>query len=155
MRGLLCVDEHGIEHLLDAVASLVPGGSEWLVVYVVDTRGRVDLGMLRSGITGAGPLAAQQRADIESAGQERARDVLTAANAALQRRGLASAGVFQRRGEPGREICAVAQAQNANLVVLRARRRPGPTIGPPSVGHTARFVIDHAPCPVLLLRGRH
>jgi len=28
----------------------------------------------------------------------------------------------------------------------------GPTLGPKSVGHVARFVLDHAPCPVLLLR---
>ena len=28
-----------------------------------------------------------------------------------------------------------------------------PRLGPASVGHTARFVIDHAPCDVLLLRG--
>jgi hypothetical protein len=28
----------------------------------------------------------------------------------------------------------------------------GPPTGPPSVGHTARFVVDHAPCPVLLVR---
>jgi hypothetical protein len=24
--------------------------------------------------------------------------------------------------------------------------------GPRSLGHTARFVVDHSPCPVLLLR---
>jgi arsenical pump membrane protein len=28
----------------------------------------------------------------------------------------------------------------------------GSAIGPKSVGHVARFVLDHAPCPVLLLR---
>jgi nucleotide-binding universal stress UspA family protein len=38
--------------------------------------------------------------------------------------------------------------------VLFASRHPGrPATGPPAVGRTARFVLDHAPCPVLLLRG--
>jgi Arsenical pump membrane protein len=30
---------------------------------------------------------------------------------------------------------------------------PGPPSGPKSVGHVARFVLDHAPCAVLLVRG--
>lgn len=30
----------------------------------------------------------------------------------------------------------------------------GPALGPKSLGHVARFVLDHAPCPVLLLRLR-
>jgi hypothetical protein len=27
-----------------------------------------------------------------------------------------------------------------------------PHLGPKSIGHVARFVLDHAPCPVLLVR---
>jgi len=42
------------------------------------------------------------------------------------------------------------------LVVLYARETPNehPKIGPPSVGHTARFVVDLAPAHVLLPRVR-
>jgi len=40
-----------------------------------------------------------------------------------------------------------------NLILLPAKRRPGPAVGPPSIGHAARFVPDHAPSLVLLLRG--
>jgi hypothetical protein len=31
-------------------------------------------------------------------------------------------------------------------------RRDQPPVGPKSLGPTARFVSDHSPCPVLLLR---
>jgi hypothetical protein len=44
----------------------------------------------------------------------------------LLRAGVPGGGVLQRLGEPGREICAAAQAEQ----------------------------IDHAPCPLLLLRGK-
>lgn len=58
-----------------------------------------------------------------------------------------------RRGEPQHEIIAAAKAFRADAVVLSARPRTGPTeAGPRSVGHVARFVVDHAPVPVLLVR---
>ena len=45
---------------------------------------------------------------------------------------------------------------NHDVIVIGAREGYGdPTqIGPRSVGHVARFVLDHAPCPVLLVRPR-
>jgi len=58
-----------------------------------------------------------------------------------------------RRGQPEREIIAAATALGASAVVLCPRPRTGPTEpGPRSVGHVARFVVDHAPVPVLLVR---
>jgi nucleotide-binding universal stress UspA family protein len=78
---------------------------------------------------------------------------LSAANAALLEHGLPAESGVVRVGEPGREICAAALAASASLVVLRASRHFNPQPGPHSVGHTARFVVDHAPCPVLLIRG--
>jgi nucleotide-binding universal stress UspA family protein len=49
---------------------------------------------------------------------------------------------------------AVAGEVGADLIGLRARAQwdRHPPAGPGSVGHTARFVLDHAPCDVLLLR---
>ena len=60
------------------------------------------------------------------------------------------------RGRPERLIASVAAEIEADLVVLCARESPQahPKQGPPSVGHTARFVVDHAPTRVLLLRER-
>ncbi len=56
-------------------------------------------------------------------------------------------------GEPGRVLCRLAGEQRAALLVVGARNGPGPDVPKPhSIGHTARFVLDHAPCPVLLVR---
>jgi nucleotide-binding universal stress UspA family protein len=52
------------------------------------------------------------------------------------------------RGRPEREV--VAAAVEADLLVL-ARDGDDRQLGPSSLGPQARFVVDHAPCPVLLV----
>ena len=59
-----------------------------------------------------------------------------------------------RRGRPEQCIVRAAEDLGADAIVLSAR--PGPQAsepGPRSVGHVARFVLDHSPVPVLLVRG--
>jgi nucleotide-binding universal stress UspA family protein len=65
-----------------------------------------------------------------------------------------NAETIQREGRPEREIVNCAAAWHADLILVLPRANYGnkPTIGPKSVGHVARFVLDHAPCPVLLVR---
>ncbi len=53
-----------------------------------------------------------------------------------------------RRGRVEREV--VAAAQDADLLVL-ARDGDRERLGPKSLGPPARFVVDHAPCRVLLV----
>ena len=58
-----------------------------------------------------------------------------------------------RRGQPEHEIIAAATSFRADALAMGARPRTGPTEpGPRSLGHVARFVVDHAPVPVLLMR---
>lgn len=57
------------------------------------------------------------------------------------------------QGRPEQEIVVAAGRLNADALVLCARPRSGPAEpGPRSVGHVARFVLDHSPVPVLLIR---
>jgi nucleotide-binding universal stress UspA family protein len=57
------------------------------------------------------------------------------------------------RGRPEQEIIAAAQRLHADALILGARPRTGPTEpGPRSVGRVARFVLDHSPVPVLIIR---
>jgi nucleotide-binding universal stress UspA family protein len=67
---------------------------------------------------------------------------------------LPGAEAIQRQGRPEREIVNTAAEWRADLTIICPRAEYGhkPTIGPKSVGHVARFVLDHAPCPVLLVR---
>ena len=67
---------------------------------------------------------------------------------------LPRAETLLRQGLPELEIVNAAADWRADVVLICARAEYGepPHIGPRSVGHVARFVLDHAPCPVLLLR---
>jgi nucleotide-binding universal stress UspA family protein len=53
-----------------------------------------------------------------------------------------------RQGRPEREV--VAAAAGADLLIV-ARDGDQSRLGPKSLGKEARFVVDHAPCPVLLI----
>ena len=53
---------------------------------------------------------------------------------------------LRRLGRPEHEV--VTAAQGAALLVAA---REGAAAGPKSLGKTARFVVDHAACPVLLI----
>jgi len=79
--------------------------------------------------------------------------ILSEAQAAAGRLGW-TAAVRLERGNPEQVLVAVARETGASLLVEFARELPEghPVTGPSSIGHTARFVLDHAPCPVLLLR---
>lgn len=67
---------------------------------------------------------------------------------------LPGADKFQRQGRPEREIVNVAAEWQADLVIICSCPEYGGmhALGPRSVGHVARFVLDHAPCPVLMIR---
>ncbi|MER6302020.1 universal stress protein [Kitasatospora sp. NPDC001539] len=55
---------------------------------------------------------------------------------------------LERSGHTEREV--VAAAEDADLLVL-ARDGDRTRLGPRSLGPATRFVVDHAPCPVLLV----
>lgn len=55
---------------------------------------------------------------------------------------------LERTGRTEREV--VAASQGADLLVV-ARDGDRARLGPHSLGRAGRFVVDHAPCPVLLI----
>lgn len=81
---------------------------------------------------------------------------ITAAQDILEEGGryFPGAELIRKEGRPEREIVNTATEWAADLVVIcpRSPQSAGPPLGPKSVGHVARFVLDHAPCPVLLVR---
>jgi nucleotide-binding universal stress UspA family protein len=59
-----------------------------------------------------------------------------------------------QHGKPEQVIVKMAQTWTCQLIAIQSSQgtQGRPQIGPESVGHIARFVLDHAPCDVLLLR---
>jgi nucleotide-binding universal stress UspA family protein len=84
-----------------------------------------------------------------AAEKEAAEDIL---KAGLER--LPEAEALLRQGYPELEIVNTAAEWKADVILICPRAEYGapPNLGPRSVGHVARFVLDHAPCAVLLVR---
>jgi nucleotide-binding universal stress UspA family protein len=119
------------------------------ILFVTDSGPRHDIEHLRERFLrhpGPPPLREEEMRQAE---RSSAKDIL---NEGL--RHFPGAETLQRQGRPEREIVNTAAEWQADLVIICPRAEYGgkPTIGPRSVGHVARFVLDHAPCPVLLVR---
>jgi nucleotide-binding universal stress UspA family protein len=150
MRVLCCLDGTNVEQVSKAITMLSQTQPPTLgILYVTDTGPRHDIGHIRERFfRPPGPPGPREH-EMRQAEHAAADDIL---NEGL--RYLPNAEPLQCEGRPEREIVNVAAEWQADLVILCPLAQYGgkPTIGPKSVGHVARFVLDHAPCPVLLLR---
>ena len=136
VRILVWVTEGTWSACVDAVRPLA-GDVTLLHVIDVGTAAALSapVGLLgRSGATDEGEFLLAQ------AGSQ----VLQAAAARLGR----EAERAVRRGRPEREV--VAACADVDLLVL-ARDGDRSRLGPRSLGHHTRFVVDHAPCQILLV----
>jgi nucleotide-binding universal stress UspA family protein len=150
MRVLCCLDGTNVEQITKATAML--STSEPLTVgllYVIDAGPREGIGRIHERFLRRPGLPAIRERQVQETEAGSAHDVLDEAL-----RHLPGAEPLLRQGRPEREIVNAAAEWRADLVIMEARAEYGgkPSIGPKSVGHVARFVLDHAPCPVLLMR---
>ncbi len=151
MRILCCLDGTNSEQIARAARWLAASEPPvYGLLYVIDTDPRKEIERTRERFLRrpSGPLA-PRHGQMRQAEQFSAQDIL---NEGL--RYLPGAETLQREGRPEREIvnCAAEWRADVILILPRADYGERPAPGPKSVGHVARFVLDHAPCPVFLLR---
>jgi nucleotide-binding universal stress UspA family protein len=145
---LVCVAGAETEAFWGRVRTLLPADAEVELYHVVDDAPARELEvqfLRRPGHPLPPHLDARTRA-AESRGSD-----AVLGDAALALGGVA--GTTVGRGRPEWSIVERAAEVSASLVIVGCR--PGELSTPPephSVGHVARFVLDHAPCPVLLVR---
>jgi nucleotide-binding universal stress UspA family protein len=152
-RILVLIDGVHTHELLAQIQELTRiDESELILLYVRGRGPRVGLNLMRHR-PGRPPIPAHRERVIESAEQARGADALDEAEEILRASG-SSAKRIEADGEPGHVVCDYAGRERADVVVVRAAGRDQPALGPRSLGPTARYVADHCPCPVLLLRGR-
>lgn len=127
---------------VDAALDLAPAGARFTLLHVTppevpDAARGAYAGLF--GRTGRDPGARLEEMAAASAGELLA--------AAADRLGRAC----ERLDVQGRaERAVVAASARADLLIL-ARDGDRTRLGPKSLGKTARFVVDHAACPVLLV----
>jgi nucleotide-binding universal stress UspA family protein len=145
MRALVWITERSWQACIDQACELVPADAEITILHVVASEVEYLAGHPGPGRLGRHrpPPAARGVRDIAEA---ESRSLLESARDRLGR----DADTVARRGRIEREV--LEASEGFDLLVLardgKLRREPK------SIGHDARFVVDHAGCPVLLVWSR-
>ena len=145
MHVMLWLAEGTWEGCVDAAAPLIPADARVSLLHVVAEDVPHAAAAAAEGLIGRWrprpDLTEQLAAEATAAGE-----ALVAA--AAGRLGRDDVGRMIRRGRVEREVVQAAEA--ADLLVA-ARDGDRSHLGPHSLGPATRFVVDHAPCAVLLV----
>lgn len=154
MLIVVCLDlEDGIDPIHGLAGSFALDGADVTLLHVVDSAERAKLeDSVRPGIVRA-PLTRVED-DLAADEQTMLRETFVEASSVLRGSHAGDIKLNVGSGRPERVIVSYLAETEAGLCVMARRPdwRQNRDIGPHSVGHVARFVVDHAPCPVLLLR---
>jgi len=143
MRTLVWIVEDTWEATVAEAAALVPPDTAITLLHVAPADVEELAGGGRRGLLARHPPPPPEHG-IRAISDEAAQALLDDARERIGR----PAETVARRGRVEREV--VAAAQDADLLVL-ARDGDRKRLGPKSLGPPARFVVDHAPCRVLLV----
>ena len=143
MRVVVWITEGGWEACIDEAAALVPADAAVTLLCVPSVEVEEVAAGGRAGLLGRRPPPAAGPSWDEVA-DDAAEALLADARDRLGR----DAATEVRHGRVEREV--VAACAGADLLVL-ARDGDDARLGPKSIGRHARFVVDHAPCRVLLV----
>lgn len=143
MRALVWITESSWQRCVDQARALVPADAEVTLLHVAASdvqRLAEHPGPERLGRHRRPPPREPQ---VRAIAQSEAEALLAAARERFGR----DAQTATRRGRIEREV--LEAAEGFDLLVLARDGRP--TREPKSIGHYARFVVDHAGCPVLVV----
>jgi nucleotide-binding universal stress UspA family protein len=150
MRIVVAIDERLDETPLERVPELLNvHDATVLLVHVLDTAGREEWErsaghhLLRPGAPRAGSVRMQA---ADRAHGERV--LVAAAQVAAGWGAVVTTRLLE--GSPKHEVRALLDAEGADVLVVFVR---GHDVGPKSIHKEARFLIDHAPCAVLTVKG--
>jgi nucleotide-binding universal stress UspA family protein len=144
MRALVWIVEDSWEATVAAAASHLPAGAEITLLHVADAQAEGIVAAARRSLLGRPHRGAADGKPLPAISAAAAQELLADA---VERLGVA-AQLQARRGRVEREV--VAAAEGMDLLIL-ARDGERDRLGPRSLGPGARFVVDHAPCDVLLI----
>ena len=130
--------------VIDAARTQAPADAEIVLLHVTD-QGTPELAHgAYAGLLGRGHRERDPGTRVEHLAAASAAELLDAAANRFGRPATRS----ERVGRPEREV--VAAAGEAGMLIL-ARDGDRSRLGPKSLGRAGRFIVDHAPCPVLLV----
>jgi nucleotide-binding universal stress UspA family protein len=145
MRALVWIVEDTWQATVAQAAAYLPVDAEITLLHVADSDPEAVARMARRSLLGRPhPPAERAGESLRPISERAAHELLAEAQTHLGRPAAQEA----RRGRIEHEV--VAAAAHMDVLVL-ARDGGHERLGPRSLGPAARFVLDHAPCRVLLL----
>jgi nucleotide-binding universal stress UspA family protein len=141
---LIWVTEETWPAAVDAALSVAPPDAAITLLHVTAADPPDVAHAAYLGLLGRGPRGEDLRPRIADISASSAAELLDAAAGRLGR----PCERIVRTGRIEREV--VAAAAGTDLLIL-ARDGDRSRLGPKSLGKAARFAVDHAPCPVLLV----
>ena len=142
MRALVWIVEETWQPTVAAAAALLPADADITRLYVRASDAETIAHAARAALLGRPHRPTTESLDTIS--EQSARQLLAEARTALGREAVLDA----RSGRIEHEV--IAAAETMDLLVL-ARDKDHTHPGPRSLGPTARYVVDHTPCAVLLV----
>lgn len=143
-RVVAWIVEGGWPAVIDATRAYAPADAEIVLLHVTESSVPEVAHGAYAGLLGRGHREKDPGIQLEELGAESAAELLRVAADRLASPSTAQ----QRTGRLEREV--VAAADGADLLIL-ARDGDQARLGPKSLGRAGRFIVDHAPCPVLLV----
>ena len=141
---LVWVTEGTWRSCVDAARALAPADAAIVLLHVTPGEIPGTAHGAYTGLLGRGHPERDPGPRLAELASAAARELLGTAAQSLGR----SCTLTERRGRVEREV--VAAAARADLLIL-AGDGDRSRLGPKSLGHATRFVVDHAPCQVLLV----
>ena len=142
MRAVLWITEDTWEACVDQAAAILPGDADVILLHV--SPGDVEELAGRGGPRLLGrhppPLPGPP---LRVIAEDEAQELLGEARTRLNR----AAQTISRRGRVEREVVAACDGADLLILARDGERR----LGPKSLAKHTRFVVDHAPCQVLLV----
>ena len=142
MRAVVWITEQSWQACVDEALAFLPPGAEVTLLVAPSAEAEEVAAGGRAGLLGRRPPPGPGP-ELRAISDEAAQALLDDARDRFGR----EARTVVRRGRVEREV--VAECEGADLLVMA--RQGERRLGPPSLGRHARFVVDHAPCRVLLL----
>jgi nucleotide-binding universal stress UspA family protein len=146
MRALVWIVEDTWEATVAEAIAFLPADAEITLLHVAPTDVETLAAGARHGLLGRPrhPPPPGPPAPLRAISDEAAAALLAEARERLGR----DARTERRRGRVEREVVTAAEGMD---VLVVARDGDHSRLGPHSLGPAARFVVDHAPCAVLLV----
>jgi nucleotide-binding universal stress UspA family protein len=144
MRALVWIIEDSWEATVADAAAFVPADAEITLLHVASTEPETVARGARRGLLGRHAAAPTTSEPLREISERAANELLIEAQTRLGR----PATIQARRGRVEREVVAAAEGMD---LLMMARDGDRQRLGPRSLGPATRFVIDHAPCRVLLV----